>query len=149
VERRVGYLDVKSSPIQFHVQRSNSFTDANKVIRPYDIELLNQGGGMNRTSGIFKAPVNGIYYFSFRGQIHTKNLIDLNNLQLRKNGSIVATSISSFGMWHVVSLECTIRLKKYDHVDVKKGPNEGELAENIKEHLTHFSGHLIEEDLTL
>ena len=145
----MGYLDVKFSPIYFYVQRSTPFKDENKVIRPYEIELLNQGGAMNRTSGIFKAPVNGIYFFSFRGQMHTKNVMDFNYIHLRKNGSIVATSISTFGMWHIVSLECTIRLKKYDHIDVKKGVNEGELAENIKEHLTHFSGYLIEEDLTL
>ena len=147
----MGYLDVKSSPIYFYVMRSTPFMEENKIIRPYEIELLNQGGAMNRTSGVFKAPVNGIYYFSFRGLLQTQQFITsaLNYLHLRKNGSIVATSISNFGSQHTVSLECTLRLKKYDHVDVKKGPNAGQLAENIKEHLTHFSGHLLEEDLTL
>jgi len=144
----VGYLNVKSSPIHFHVQRSTPFKDENKVIRPYEIELLNQGGAMNLTSGVFKAPVNGIYYFSFRGILHPQYLMDLNYLHLRKNDSIVSTSISSRN-WHTVSLECTLRLKKYDRIDVKKGQNAGELLENIKEHLTHFSGHLLEEDLTL
>ena len=104
---------------------------------------------MNRTSGVFKAPDNGIYYFSFRGQMNTKTLINFNYLYLRKNGNIVATSISNFGMWQTKSLECTLRLKKYDQVDVKKGPNEGELGGNVKEHLTHFSGRLLEDDLTL
>ena len=42
VERRVGYLDVKSSPIHFYVQRSTPFKEENKVISPYEIELLNQ-----------------------------------------------------------------------------------------------------------
>jgi len=149
VERRVGYLNVKSSPIHFHVQRTTPFNGENKIVRPYEIGLLNQGGAMNTTSGVFKAPVNGIYYFSFRGQMNTKTLINFNYLYLRKNGNIVATSISNFGMWQTKSLECTLRLKKYDQVDVKKGPNEGELGGNVKEHLTHFSGRLLEEDLTL
>jgi len=71
-ERRVGYLDMKSSPIHFYVQRSTPFKEENRIIRPYEIELLKQGGAMNRISGVFKAPVNGIYFFSFRGQMHTK-----------------------------------------------------------------------------
>jgi len=114
VERRVGYLAVKSSPIHFYVMISKPFRGENKIIRPYEIELLNQGGAMNRTSGVFKAPVNGIYYFSFRGLLQSHNPVGWNFVHLRKNGSIVATSISSFGGWHTVSLECTIRLKKYD-----------------------------------
>jgi len=102
-ERKVGYLDVKSSPIHFHVQRSTTFTEENKVIRPYEIELLNQGEAMNLTSGVFKAPVDGIYHFSFRGTLHPKRMMDLNYLHLRKNDKIVSTSISA-STWHTASL---------------------------------------------
>ena len=106
---------------------------------------------MNRTSGIFNAPVNRIYTISLSEAYHRMHSpIGSNYFYLRKNGSIVATSISSsIGSRHTVSLECTLRLKKYDHIDVKKGWNKGELVEDTKEHLTHFSGHLLEEDLTL
>ncbi len=48
--------------------------------------------------------------------MRTNNFMDFNFIHFRKNGSIVATSISSFGMWHPVSLEFTLRLKKYNHI---------------------------------
>ena len=47
----------------------------------------------------------------------------------------------------MVSLECTLKLNENDLVDIKKGPAE-KLEDNHIEHLTHFSGFLLEEYLT-
>lgn len=38
-----------------------------RSVIPYEVELLNEGKSMNMTTGVFRTPVNGVYYFSFRG----------------------------------------------------------------------------------
>lgn len=59
----------------------------------------------------------------------------------------MATGVSSSLGGFTVSLECTLKVKRGDKADVGKS---GALMNNRIEHLlTHFSGHLIEEDLTM
>ena len=146
----MGFLDVKSSPIHFYVQKNTDFDQPNKVI-PFEVELLNEGRAMNLKTGIFQAPLNGIYYFSFRGFCGSSAAIfssPSHHVFLRLNGKTVATGVSSSLGGYTFSLECTLKLKKGDRVDIKKGKS-GALMDNSNEHLTHFSGHLLEEDLTI
>ena len=62
-ETRIGYLDVKSSPVYFYVQRNTNFETKGTPI-PFDVEILNVGGAMNSTSGKFTAPRNGTNFHS-------------------------------------------------------------------------------------
>jgi len=150
VEKRVGFLDLKSSSINFYVQKNTGFDQPNRVI-PFEVELLNEGRAMDLKSGTFKAPLSGIYYFSFRG-FHEplQTLFSSFNYHvfLRLNGKTVATGVSYSLGGFTFSLECTLKLKKGDKVDVKKGKS-GALMDNSNEYLTHFSGRLLEEDLTM
>lgn len=143
-------MDIKSSPVNFYVQRNSEFNQPNAVIRPYQIETLNQGDAMNVTSGVFKAPVNGIYYFSFRGYAHVP-FFKVNNglcINLYRNNNIVATSTSTVSGGVSLSLECTLKLRKSDYIYVKTSKAVvGTLQDTPTERLTHFSGALIEEDL--
>ena len=68
------------------------------------------------------------------------------SVALRLNGKTVTTSTIVLGGL-MVSLECTLKLNENDLVDIKKGPAE-KLEDNHIEHLTHFSGFLLEEYLT-
>jgi len=147
MEKRAGFLDVKSAPVYFYVQRSSSFNSTNRIIS-FDVELLNEGRAMNLAIGVFRAaPVNEIYYFSFRGFPQGFPSFQPLFAFLRVNGIAKATSTSSVG-GVTVSLECTLKLKKGDNVDVKKG-SYGVFEDNNLEHLTHFSGSLLDEDLAI
>ena len=75
METAVGVVDVKSSPVYFHVQRNSTYT-LNGTTIPFEIERLNIGGGMNINSGIFTAPKTGIYFFST-----SKNILPDSNQQ--------------------------------------------------------------------
>lgn len=145
-EKQIGVISVKSPPIHFFVQRNSPFNLAKRVIK-YESELLNEGRAINITTGVFRAPVTGVYYFSFRGFQTGATLLSPVFAYLRVNRVIKATSTSIFG-GITLSIECTLKLKRGDQVDTMKGPY-GIFEDNKKEHLTHFSGFLLEEDISL
>ncbi len=57
---------MKSSPTYFSVKLKNHFSTENTSI-PFEEEILNVGGAMNTSSGIFTTPRAGKYFFSFSG----------------------------------------------------------------------------------
>ena len=60
----------------------------------------------------------------------------------------MATGVSMPLEGYTFSIECTLKQNKGDRVYVKKGKS-GALMDNSDEYPTHFSGHLLEEDLTM
>ena len=66
MQQRIGYVDVKSEPVYFFVQRYDSFDSHNSII-PFQIERLNVGRAFDLSSDIFTAPKPGKYFFSFSG----------------------------------------------------------------------------------
>ncbi len=62
----IGYVDVKSLPPYFNVQKTYNFNTSHIPI-PFDNEKQNVGGAMNLSSGIFSATRAGKYFFLFSG----------------------------------------------------------------------------------
>lgn len=145
-ETRLGFLDVKTSPVHFFVQRQKTFEE-NGAIIPFDMEQLNMGGAMNMASGTFTAPVNGIYRFDFSGIKNEKGSIFIDQ---KVNGNFIGAANSGVldnDKQVPVSLQTTLRLRAGDRVQLNSSyHNGGMLYSDL--YRTHFTGSLLEEDLS-
>jgi C1q domain len=114
METAVGVVDVKSSPVYFHVQRNSTYDIAGVTI-PFQIERLNVGRGINISSGIFTAPKSGIYFFSFTGiKDSSTNWL---NVRLFHNSNYISEAHGTNVAGHfTVTLCSTLNLKSGDQI---------------------------------
>ena len=140
VEKMVGFVDIKTSPVQFYVQRNSSYSKTGTVI-PWNLARLNIGGAMNLTSGVFTAPRDGVYHFQISGYAYTYSF----DVYLRVNGERLASFYAFFNQ-DAASLQSTLQLNRGDRVDYYLYA--GTFFDDGN-HWTHFNGWLDEEDLQL
>ena len=142
-ETAVGVVDVKSSPVYFHVQGNETYNTAGTTI-PFAIEQLTVGGGMNITSGIFTTPKSGNYFFSFNG---IKDLpASYLSVDLYFNSNRVTTAIGANVAGHsTVSLSSTVSLKTGDQISIRLSG--GQLYDDSGAHYTNFIGMLLQEEI--
>jgi len=138
----IGNVDIKTKSIHFYVQKDRSVF-VNSVI-PFELERLNEGGAMKAASGIFTAPVPGIYHFQFSCTAERGDQTTL-DVQIQLNGKKVGMAMtSSHERYFSTSLTASLRLKVNDRVNLYK--SDGILHDSIGHH-TDFAGWLVEEDL--
>ena len=149
----IGYVDVKSSPVYFYVQRNNHYNATGTPI-PFDVERLNVGGAMNLTSGKFTAPRNGIYGFAFTGFAHFPSSSSrvYFDVVMYLNGNLIGNGYAdedyTTGQWEMLSFQSTLNLRKGDGIwlqigDMSTGTN------LFGSYYTHFSGYLLEENIAV
>ena len=142
----IGNVDIKTRTVHFYVTRNSPFSTHNAVI-PFELAFLNEGGAMNLASGIFTAPVPGIYHFEFSGLKDYSATYLVVDIQV--NGArigVAYTEQSATGSRDVVSLSASLRLAANDRVNLFNYNTAGVLFDNSG-HTTHFTGWLVEEDL--
>ena len=145
----IGNLDVQTKIVHFYVQRNFAFSSI--AVIPFHSALLNEGDAFNLHSGVFTAPVKGIYHFQFSAV--KDKLVPSLLIHLQVNGANVGDAYNSqdhsepavTGITDVVSLSASLRLVKGDRVSLFN--YEGELYDDKEYHNTHFSGWLVKEDL--
>ena len=137
---------MKSSPAYFYVQRNTNFGTKNVAI-PFELERLNVGGAMNAGSGIFTVPKPGTYFFSFSGigtpTSYTRPQIYLNG-NVIGSGHADAESIDN----PTFTLQSTLQLNAGDQVSLKLRSEPNGYLYDTSDHYTHFTGWLLQEDLS-
>jgi hypothetical protein len=141
-ETVIGYNDVKTADgVYFAVSRNSNFASANSIIT-YDVAHLNIGGAMDLATGVFTAPVNGRYFFSFIA--HSWQGDKGVSVNLRATGRNIGSSFAPSKQYSL-PLVATVNLKQGEQVDVVL--NSGSLYDSSSNYHTQFSGFLLEEDL--
>ena len=120
------------------MQRKSSFKNIGSTIQPYQIERLNVGSSMNLQTGIFTAPTEGRYFFSFSGNSGPDTY-----LSLYLNEKSVTTSYGK-EIHDTLSLVTTLELKRGDTISLRLGST-GYLYENEASMYSSFTGILLEE----
>lgn len=153
LETRIGLVDVKSSPVHFLVSRTMTSNWSNAPM-PFNVEILNEGGAMNLTSGVFTAPKNGIYTFFFKGSAFGSmgpsstgwawvNL-NRNDITIERGYSSVIDAKEGF---LIVSLHATVKLNIGERITIVL--TGGSLYSFPAYRDTQFMGSLLEEDLVI
>ncbi len=151
MQKWIGYADVKSLPTYFYVQKTGPFSTLGAPI-PFESERLNIGGAMNIKTGKFTAPRKGVYFFAFSGVSivdrpgHLDVGLMVNGVQI---GRAQCNSRSGGGEWETLTLQSTIELKMGDLVWLQiVNIHSAFLQDESAGQFTHFSGWLLQEDLS-
>ena len=135
-----------SGDVYFHVQRDSEYSKHGSAI-PFEVEELNIGRGMNLTSGVFTAPIEGTYYFSFTAAAG----VDKTNVYLELNDDVKAIANANKDNFQILSLNKDLILKKGDQIRLRLSDvaTPGSIKENDKSNrkLTHFTGILLKSPL--
>ncbi len=102
------------------------------------------GKAMNVSSGIFTAPVGGIYNLEFCG---SKDNSEMQLVVLMEVNGVHAGTAQASGLKPMslnINLAVSLRLKLGDRVNLYKSSG---ILFDSSSHFTHFRGRLVEEDL--
>lgn len=145
---------MKSSPVYFHAQapyNSGPPDNMGRAMMRFDSTVLNIGGAMNSSSGVFTAPRSGIYSFSFTGvgRYYSRDGAEL-MFALVVNGNEVGRAVtrSRDDSFHTHSFHSTLELKTGDLLwTAILTSNNAQFYDETHVRYNHFTGHLLLENV--
>jgi hypothetical protein len=154
MQTEIGYVDVKTEPIEFYVQSTTNFTAAIADQRiEYNTFQLLRGTAMDYLTGLFTAPKNGTYVFAFSGLDLPGSNELLINVYKNDDKILIKELIGSGGPvggtanHGTAAIPFVLRLTSGDTIRVYVGTASGTLYSDPKRPMTHFTGFLLEEDI--
>jgi hypothetical protein len=146
-QKWIGYVDVKSAPVHFYVQRNSSISTEGTPI-PFEFAVVNEGNAMDLNTGKFTAPRPGIYFFSFAGtaRLYTSSF----HSHIYLNGNHIGSSYvqgNNVDKYSQMSFQLTLNLKKGDQVWVQISYSGDSYLYDDRYHRTHFTGWMLEEEI--
>ncbi|EFX69058.1 C1qdc1 protein [Daphnia pulex] len=153
-QKLIGYVDVKSAPVHFYVQRNSQFSTTGTPL-PFELERVNDGNAMDLASGKFTAPRPGIYFFSFTGLASfpaSSSLLQLGVGLYLNGGRIVTGWVEEANTVDTqdspVTVQLTLNLIQGDQVWVQiERLSAGVKLLEDSYHYTHFTGFMLEEEI--
>lgn len=154
----IGIVDVKSNEIYFHVWCTTDFSRENSLI-PFNqmFEKDSSNGAFDLEKGIFVAPRDGLYFFTFSGDNYSSEYTPsdgylnvklkewaLNEQQEETKTFILQQGITGEGTAkasHTISIHGITRLKIGDRIGVEL------LTGTLRGKANRFSGMLLQEFL--
>ncbi|KAG1934931.1 complement C1q-like protein 2 [Pimephales promelas] len=111
-----------------------------EITLAYKDVFVNEGRAYNPTTGIFTAPVKGVYFFTLSGHNHSSKPM---GLRLFKNGEQMVTIYNHplGNRFDTGTNSISLTLKEGDHVYVRLRENTW-VFDNVNDH-TSFVGHLL------
>jgi hypothetical protein len=128
----------QNTMVAFDVYRSTSYTQTETRI-PYDGFLMQIGGGMDLSSGVFTAPVAGIYAFTGTWADYSNS--DKDRIQIRKNGLVLGATFSDTTDYNSMGTTVLVSVDKGDEVYTYLSTGSVYLVDDNR--YTHFTGYLI------
>lgn len=152
-QTEVGYVDVKTDPVEFYVQSTKNLTAAAAdTWIGYDMTQLLQGSAMDFEMGLFTAPKSGTYVFGFSA-VDLAGGSDLVVNIYKNDESVVAKKLigsgGPFGPANhgTVAIPFVLQLTTGDTIRVFIANVNGQLYSDPLRPMTHFTGFLLEEDI--
>jgi hypothetical protein len=102
---------------------------------------MESGGGMDLSTGVFTAPVAGVYEFTF-GYWDSTSGGSIITADIRVNSNIVVANLYT-GISDMVSVERSVIVKLQARDTVDTYLKAGSLTDNPTQHYTRFTGHIL------